>query len=224
MDSLAQQITPGKSQPNWARTFRIRTGLDTQSRRITPCPGRGDWILSLDADEILTPPLVAEIEMVLSGPDSDVYNGFRLPRILFIGERAVKHGGFYPDAQLRLIRRGTGSFKDRAVHEAISVDGKVKCLQNHMLHYSYKNLEQFEAAMEKYARLSAVEHKNQGKKGFKASTVNEMLHPLWTFFWRYFVRLGFLDGDIGWKTTLIYSDYVRKKIRYLRESLQSASE
>lgn len=176
-----------------------------------------DWVLSLDADEIVTPELVAEIKQILDSPNATEYDGYRIPRMLYIGDVEVKHGGFYPDAQLRLIRRGKGQFNDRLVHEAIKMDGPVKLLDNFMRHYAYKDVAGFSAAMEKYARLSAKEYARRNKFGWKCHPINEMLHPLWTFFLRYFGRAGFLDGSLGLELAGIYSDYVRKKIRYLRE-------
>jgi len=178
----------------------------------------GDWILSLDADEILTPELVAEIEARLASKDLAGVEGFLIPRVLYIGETAVRHGGFYPDAQLRLFRRGKGRFRDRLVHEAVILDGKALPLKNAMHHRAYKDVEGFRQAMEKYARLSAREAVRSGFSRWQISNLNELLHPVWTFIYRYVFRAGFLDGVLGLKLNTIYSDYVRKKIRYLREA------
>jgi glycosyltransferase involved in cell wall biosynthesis len=187
----------------------------------------GDWILSLDADEILTPDLVAEIRATLSDCAVSEYDGFKIPRLLYIGDSPVWHGGFYPDAQLRVLRKGAGAFNNRLVHEAIKVKGKTKTLKHHMQHFSYVDVPQFEAAMEKYARLHAQEfvkrtdkNKNKNKN---VSRLNEILHPCWTFFYRYFLRGGFLDGPLGLRLNLCYCSYVARKIRYLR-NLQKALE
>lgn len=190
----------------------------------------GDWLLSLDADEVLTPQLVAEIGLVLGSPQHD---GYKIPRILHIADRPVMHGGFYPDAQLRLIRRGAGRFNDRLVHEAIKLNGSTEGsgdrnegssngrsigrLNNAMLHYAYESVEEFEKAMDKYAVLSAQEFSRRGNQALRTSPLNEVVHPIWTFFYRYVVRAGFLDGSLGLQLNLIYSDYVRRKIRYQRE-------
>lgn len=182
-----------------------------------------NWVLSLDADEILTPELVAEIKALLSSPIPDNVSGFTLPRILFIGNTPVQHGGFYPDAQLRLFRKDRGKFKERIVHEAVAVEGEVIQLKNPMLHYSYKDVEHFAAAMDKYARLSAQHYFEASKSAWRAHPLNELIHPLWTFFYRYVIRRGYLDGPLCFKLNLIYADYVRKKIRYLRQLRQHAS-
>lgn len=177
-----------------------------------------DWILSLDADEIVTPELAEEIRQLLKSADLESKDGYRMPRVLYIGETAVRHGGFYPDAQLRLVKRGKGRFNDRLVHEAIKVAGPVGMLNHDLLHYAYPDVNGFSAAMEKYARLSAAEYKRSGKARWKGHPLNELVHPAWTFFYRYFVRAGFLDGALGFQLNSIYSDYVRDKIRLSRTS------
>lgn len=179
---------------------------------------KSDWLLSLDADEIMTPKAVAEIKDIVAGETAGKCDGYKIPRVLYIGEQPVRHGGFYPDAQLRLIQNGKGKFRDRMVHERIFVDGAVGYLRHPMLHYSYRNVEEFTQAMDKYARLSAEQYRQDGSKKWRANPLNELLHPLWTFFARYVLRRGFLDGKLGLELNLIYSDYVRNKIRYSREA------
>lgn len=180
----------------------------------------GDWILSLDADEIVTPELAAEISSLFSSGEFNNWDGLEIARLMFVGEQAIAHGGFYPDAQLRLFRRGLGRFNDRLVHESISLQGRVRQLKNHMLHLSYRDVEHFKTAHEKYARLAAQESLRSGFKPAKASLLNLYLHPVWTFIYRFVGRQGFLDGLLGLQMNLAYSDYVRKKICYLRELLR----
>ncbi len=180
-----------------------------------------DWILSLDADEILTPELVIEIKAVLSGPLHQQFAGFKIARLMFVGDRPLHHGGFYPDAQLRLFRTGEGHFNDRLVHESILVEGPVHHMRSHLLHFAYKDVEEFRTAHEKYAKLAAQQALRGTVSGWKRSTLNELLHPIWTFSYRYFGRAGFLDGLIGLQMNLSYANYVRKKIVYLRTSTRS---
>ncbi len=179
-----------------------------------------DWVLSLDADEVLTPELVAEIKGLAESGRLDECDGYEIPRQLVIGETAIAHGGFYPDAQLRLFKKAKGKFNDRLVHERVFVDGRVGRLKSRMMHFAYKDVQAFSAAMDRYARLSASHFQAKTNGCWRASALNELVHPLWTFFYRFIVRGGFLDGRLGLQLNLIYSDYVRKKIRYLREAVR----
>lgn len=181
-----------------------------------------EWILSLDADEIVTADLADEIKSVLSNSRINECDGFKIARLMHVGDRALCHGGFYPDAQLRLFRRGMGRFNDRLVHESIALEGRVCSLKNHMLHLSYRNVDHFKVAHDKYARLAAQEALRSGVKTGQTSFLNLCLHPLWTFFYRFVIRLGFLDGVLGLRMNLAYSDYVRKKIVYLRNLQKDA--
>jgi glycosyltransferase involved in cell wall biosynthesis len=181
---------------------------------------RCEWILSLDADEVPTEGLAGEIADIISAKPEDKFDGYLIPRILFVGETPIMHGGFYPDAQLRLFKAGKGEFKPRLVHESISVSGRIGKVQHPMLHYAYTDFAGFEEAMNKYARLSAQEFAASGKLGWRVSKANEWLHPWWTFFFKYVLRGGFLDGADGLKANCIYKDYVRKKITYLREAVK----
>jgi glycosyltransferase involved in cell wall biosynthesis len=221
VDSGSTDRTVEIAQQHGARVvFQEWLGYSAQ-KNFALSLASNDWVLSLDADEVLSPDLVAEIRRLNESGSLDSYDGYDIPRILYIGDQAITHGGFYPDAQLRLFRRSRGKFNERAVHERVFVDGTVGRLHHAIRHYSYKDVAGFEQAMEKYARLSAQHYIEKGYGSWRVSPVNEMLHPLWTFFYRYIVRAGFLDGSLGLKLNLIYSDYVRKKIRYLKEAVQA---
>ncbi len=183
----------------------------------------GEWILSLDADEVMTPALVDEIRHILcAGIPADI-DGFSIPRVLFIGDTPVRHGGFYPDAQLRLIRKGRGRFLPRIVHESIVVEGRVGQLKNDLLHYAYEDIEQFSQTMDQYARLSARHYLEQDHGYWRSNRLNEVLHPLWTLFYRQIVRGGLLGGRLCWRLNVIYAGYVRKKVSYLRQLTDSTS-
>jgi len=184
----------------------------------------GDWYLSLDADEEITPALAEEIKATFAKGVPEGVNGYKIPRLFYIGETLVKRGGFYPDSQLRLIRKGSGQFKDRIVHESISITGQAIELHTAMNHYAYRDVDHYEQTMDKYARLSADHYFSQEFKPWRASIINETIHPVWTFFYRYIVRQGFLDGALCLKLNLIYADYVRKKIYYLRKLVESKKQ
>jgi glycosyltransferase involved in cell wall biosynthesis len=208
--------------PELARSFGVRfyrqewLGYAEQKNKAIDLAS-GEWILSLDADEVLTPALQNEIRELLRSAVPEDIAGFKIPRVLFIGDTPVRGGGFYPDAQLRLIRKGRGRFAPRIIHESIKVNGKVVQLENDMLHYAYEDVEQFAETMDHYARLSAQHYLEHENSAWRRSRLNEIVTPAWTFFYRQVVRGGMLQGALCRRLNLIYAGYVRKKIRYLRE-------
>lgn len=168
---------------------------------ISKC--KGMWILVLDADEVITEELRKEILESLKNPGDKT--GFKIKRKLFIGKKWIRLGGYYPDYQLRLFKNDAGAhFKKREVHESISLEGNIGCLQNPLEHYAYPNLKAYIKALDKYAELASVEIKN---KKYKLP----FLRALWAFVFRYIFRLGFLEGELGFDMVKAYSGYVYKK-------------
>jgi glycosyltransferase involved in cell wall biosynthesis len=163
----------------------------------------GDWILSLDADEIVSAELTAEIRRVLAadGPA----DGYAVPRRNIFWGRWVRHGGLYPDWQLRLFRRGRGRFVERAVHESVRVDGRVERLAGHLEHRSYRDVGDFLARADRYAALAAADAVAQGRR---AGVRDLVLRPLGRFVSMYVVRGGFLDGWRGFLLASLYAYYV----------------
>jgi len=220
LDSGSSDRTPEIAQSFGVRFYHQEwLGYAEQKNKAIDL-ATGDWILSLDADEVLTAELRTEIRELLKRGVPEQIAGFKIPRVLFIGDTAVRGGGFYPDAQLRLIRRGRGRFAPRIIHESIKVDGRVAQLKSDMLHYAYKDVAQFAETMDHYARLSARHYFEHENSAWRASRLNEILTPAWTFFYRQVVRGGILQGALCWRLNVIYAGYVRKKIRYLRELRQ----
>lgn len=172
----------------------------------------GDWILSLDADEELTPELAAEIRSALAS--SPVADGFYLKRRnLFLG-RWMKHGGFYPDAKLRLFRRTTDAqFTPRAVHEVIHFNGPTATLSHDLVHHAYPSLSSYIEHMDRYSTLSAdiLVAKGRTSRALPAFIANIALFPALTFVKNYLFRLGFLDGREGLLQHLYHSVYASWK-------------
>ncbi|MGC2108595.1 MAG: glycosyltransferase family 2 protein [Candidatus Korobacteraceae bacterium] len=167
----------------------------------------GDWILSLDADEEVEPPLASEIQQTLSA--NPTVDGFRIPRKNFFLGRWIRHGGFYPDPKLRLFRRGAGSFEDRLVHEDIRVSGSTAKLKNHLLHHAYPTLDSYLEHMNRYSSLGAEMTAANRRVGF--SLLNIFVRPRLTFFYNYVLRGGFLDGREGLLLHLYHANYVSWK-------------
>ncbi len=152
----------------------------------------GDWVLSLDADEWITPELSEEIRRVIAAPGDRV--GFRIPRRSSFCGREMRHSGWWPDYVIRLFRRNSARFSDDIVHERVIVDGKVGTLVNPLRHETFEDLEDLVEKMNSYSTLSARKMHASGKR---AGLTVAVLKSLWAFFRTYVLRRGFLDGHEG---------------------------
>ncbi len=163
----------------------------------------GDWILSLDADEQVTPELRGRIARLLA--EDGPADGYAVPRRNVFWGRWVRHGGLYPDFQLRLFRRRAGRFAGEGVHESVQVPGRVDRLTEPLLHQSYRGIEDFVARSNRYSSLAAEDWIRSGRR---VRLGHLILRPLGRFLSMYIIRLGFLDGWRGFVLALLYADYV----------------
>jgi glycosyltransferase involved in cell wall biosynthesis len=182
-------------------------GFGPQKNRALDLADR-DWVLSIDADERVTPQLREQIEAALRAPQFDAYTVNR--RSSYCGQY-IAHSGWYPDRLLRLFRRGAGRFSDALVHEALEVKGPVGRLEGELLHESYAN---FEAVLDKMDRYSTAGAQALHRKGVKGSFGKAVGHGLWAFLRTYLVKRGFLDGRLGF--VLAVSNAEGTYYRYLK--------
>ena len=169
----------------------------------------GDWVLSLDADERLTPALRSEI--VTAVHHSAQINCFAIPRLSWYCGRFIRHSGWSPDYVDRLFKRGTARFSDDLVHERLIPNGAVAKLENPMLHYSFMNYSQVLQKLDRYSTASAEQAFAQGKT---SSPLKAVLHGVWAFIRTYIIRAGFLDGGQGF--TLAISNGQGTYYRYIK--------
>jgi glycosyltransferase involved in cell wall biosynthesis len=166
-----------------------------------------DWVLQLDADEPLEPELAAEMGIALKASSS--VKGFWIPRKNFFLGRWIRHGGFYPDPKLRLVRRGAGRFEEYGAHPTMKVEGSTGRLSHALLHHAYPTLRGYIDHMNSYSSMGAEVAFAKGHRRF--SFVNVVTRPLLTFIYNYFIRFGFLDGREGLLLHLYHSVYVSWK-------------
>ncbi len=161
------------------------------------------WVLSLDADERVTRDLREEIQAVLEadGP----LDGYYLPRKNFFLGRWIRHGTWFPDYQLRLFRRGSGSFRPVSVHEGVEVRGRLGHLKAPLLHQSYRGVAEFVQRANLYSTLAAEDLIRGGRR---VSWCDLLLRPAGRFCSMYLVHRGFLDGRHGLLLAGLYSYYV----------------
>ena len=138
------------------------------------------------------------------------FTGFRISRKNEFLGRWITHGGFWPDAKLRLFKKGMARFEERLVHEdAKLIDGISGQLRGALIHHSYPTLSDYIEHMNRYSSLGAEMVVAKGKVRF--SVINILLRPLFTFIYNYFFRLGFLDGREGLLLHLYHAVYVSWK-------------
>lgn len=151
----------------------------------------GDWVLSIDSDEVLTPELGEEIQKLTLDPET-VYS---LPRDNYFNGKRIRYcAGWYPDPVVRLYNRRTTHFTDDAVHEKVVTDGlRLVALKSPLKHTPYRNMAHFLDKMQKYTTLFAEQ--NRGKKH---SSVSKALgHSVGAFIKNYFFKRGFMGGKEG---------------------------
>lgn len=202
------------------RTVEIAKGLGAQVVQTSDWPGfgpqknralewaRGDWVLSLDADEYLSAPLQEEIRQVLESADSDA---FRFPRRSSYCGQFMRHSGWYPDYVTRLFRRGKARFSEDVVHEQLIVNGRMATLRHDLMHESFKTLEDVLSKLNAYSSAGAEKMYRSGRRG---SLTQAVVRGLWAFFRTYVLRLGLLDGRRGF--LLAVSNAEGTYYRYLK--------
>lgn len=173
---------------------------------------RHDWILSIDADEVLSDELVQSIKN-LSPAEGTVY---ALDRITNFAGTWIRHSGWYPDWKIRLFDRRYVRWHGDFVHERPDVPAgfATERLTGRLLHYSYASTDDHLGRIERYAELSARDLYNRGKR---RTLLSRMLSPLFRFLRTYIFKLGFLDGRKGWLISVRNARLVRLKYRRLRE-------
>ena len=152
----------------------------------------GEWVLSLDSDEWVTPELRSEIQRVIAARGDKI--AFALPRRSSFCGRFMRHSGWWPDYVRRLFRRGTARFSEDQGHDRLIIDGPTGRLSAPLLHETITDLEQLIDKMNVYSAMTA---RNLHERGRRASILTALMHGGWAFFRTYFLRLGFLDGREG---------------------------
>ena len=173
---------------------------------------RHDWILSVDADERVTPALADAIRRALAARPEE--RGFEVPRVTFHLGRWIRSTDWYPDYQLRLYDRRSARWNDRPVHESVAVDGRVGRLRGELQHFAYRDLSHHLQTIDRYTTLAAA---HMDERGQRAGFADLLLHPPLAFLRNYVLRMGLRDGLPGLMVSLLNSYYVMLKFAKLWE-------
>ncbi len=190
------------------------SGQDSKIKKHALKHATQPWILSLDADEEITPHLTRSIQEFFKLSTKN-YNGAYLARKTWFLGRWIKHGDWYPDFVLRLFKKETGRFTGGRVHEKIVVDGAVKKLKGNLLHYSFDSISHMNKKIFGYADAFLHDKIEKGQNQF--SITQTVLRTFWRFFRSYFIRLGFLDGYAGFYISFNQAFYTLFRYTHLYE-------
>ena len=191
---------------------------------VNPWPGYGaqknhaaeiashDWILSLDADERVSPALAEEIRQLLA--TEPARRGYRLPRVAFHLGHWIRSTDWYPDHQLRLYDRRAGRWSTPSVHESVQIDGAPGVLRHELEHYTYRDLSHQLATIDRYTTLAA---RDMAEHGRRASRLRLLVHPPLAFLRNYVLRKGVRDGTAGFIISAMNAYYVFLKFAKLWE-------
>lgn len=177
-----------------------------------------EWILSIDADERVTPELAGEIRTLLAAEPP--LRGYRMPRVTFHLGRWIRTTDFYPDYQTRLYDRRAARWRSRRVHESVAVDGAIGALTHELQHFSFRNLGDQVARIDRYTTLAAQEMYESGRR---ASTFDLLVHPAAAFLRNYLLRRGVLDGIPGLTISLLNAWGVMLKYAKVWEMADASS-
>jgi glycosyltransferase involved in cell wall biosynthesis len=186
-------------------------GFGAQKNRVLAL-AKGDWVLSIDADERVTPQLRLEIQSLLhSQPPHSVWD---MPRSSSYCGQFMRHGGWYPDRVVRLFRRDAARFSDDLVHEKLVTTKSVGHLRADLLHHSFADPSSVLDKVNRYSSAGAQAMQQRGKPGSLGKALG---HGLWAFVRTYVIKRGFLDGRMG--LVLAISNAEGTYYRYLKRWL-----
>jgi (heptosyl)LPS beta-1,4-glucosyltransferase len=174
-----------------------------------------DWVLFVDADERVTPELAAEVRRVIDLPG---YAGWRIPRYNYLFGRLTKGAGWYPDYQTRLLKIGAARYDPaKKVHEVVLLDEAEGTLNEHFIHYNYKDLAQFVGKQRRYVAYDA---KILFEQGIRPKFYTYLTQPIRHFYWRFITLKGYTDGLHGLRLSLLMAWYEFRKYWLLRGLLR----
>jgi len=214
VDSLSTDNTRALAESQGARVIEQAFLGHIEQKNLAKDQARFDWVLSLDADEAVSPELEASIRRALEKPE---FLGYRMNRLTNFCGQWIHHSGWYPDTKLRLFRRDKGRWTGTNPHDRFELDGSAKSgfLKGDLLHYSFYTIEEHLTQIEKFTTISAKAKFAEGKR-FHPALI--WVKPVAKFIKAYVIKQGFRDGYYGWviaKNSALASYLKYKKLHQL---------
>lgn len=196
VDSESSDDTREKAELAGARVIVQKWLGFSAQKQFAVDTASNDLIFSLDADERVSPLLRDQICSVKGSPS--IKDGYLVPRSSVYMGRVIRHGGWYPDYQMRLFKRESGRWNSRLIHESFALNENAECgkLSGDLIHFSVRNAESHARMIaERYAPLSAKQMHSDGRR---TSLIGVIVAGPVSFFRSYILKLGFLDGFPGY--------------------------
>ncbi|GAA4014840.1 glycosyltransferase family 2 protein [Hymenobacter fastidiosus] len=194
VDSFSTDQTVSICRQHGVRVLQHTFEGYVQQKNYATAQARHDYVLQLDADEVLTEELRQSIQ---AAKGNWQHAGYTLARLTNYCGTWVRHGGWYPDRKLRLYDRRLGQWEGLLLHERyeLTPGQPAGTLAGDLLHYSYNSVEQHVSQLNRFTSIAAAELALRGKR--RVTVFHLLLKPLWKFVHGYFFRLGLLDGFAG---------------------------
>ncbi|MCX5774523.1 MAG: glycosyltransferase family 2 protein [Fusobacteria bacterium] len=170
-----------------------------------------DWILMIDADEVLSPECVEDIKIQI---EQSIHEVFEIVFKTVYFDREIKYGGWSGSKKIRLHKKGSGKFNSNVVHEVFETEKPLRTLKGNIYHYTYLDIT---AYLEKFNRYTSEAAKERLRRGKKSSILIILLRSSYKFFYQYILRLGFLDGGEGLILAYFSASYAFATYTKLRE-------
>jgi glycosyltransferase involved in cell wall biosynthesis len=186
-------------------------------KNVALAQAQHSWVLSIDADEEISPELAASIARIKADPAANVPgapNGYEFSRIVFYRDRWIRHGDWYPDRLVRLFRRTEARFSGGRVHEKLELRGRHPILPGHLHHFTYEDAFDRAIRCTRYAELWAQTAYEQHRRAYPWSGA---VHALARLGKGFLLKRGFLDGAVGWDVATGNAREVWLKYHLLRK-------
>ncbi|HLY27899.1 MAG TPA: glycosyltransferase family 2 protein [Aggregatilineales bacterium] len=216
-DSFSTDDTVNIAKSAGARVEQRKFDSYTGQRNAALQTGGDEWVYFVDADERSSHEQGLEIRKCTAAPE---ISGYWVPRHNYIFGKLTRHTGWYPDYQLRLLRREKAHYDtSRDVHELVVLDGQAGYLQTPLVHYNYRDLAQFIDKQQRYTEFAA---RDLFRQGIRVKPQNYILQPLRHFRWRFLELQGYRDGIHGLRLSVLMSWYEYEKYVLLAKAWKQA--
>ncbi|PIQ87307.1 MAG: hypothetical protein COV74_01935 [Candidatus Omnitrophica bacterium CG11_big_fil_rev_8_21_14_0_20_45_26] len=203
LDDMSTDQTVEIAKSYGAKCLKRQMDVEGRHRNFLYAQAKHEWVLSLDADEHVTPALADEISAVVKKNDPN-FAGYSVPMKIYIGERWIRGAGYYPSARLKLFRRDKFKYEEARVHPRVFLDGKCGHLKGELMHYSFRDLNHF---ITKFNRETDLEADKWVKDGRRMSLGLALFKATDRFFRAYFTKKGYRDGYLGFLLSCFSSWY-----------------